>query len=192
MIIRSVQATKNINHQIRKEIAMAVRLVRRSTLLNRIPPIEVESNKKKGLTRQEMMSGLILLITLGICLWIGCSISIGAEIPEKKAIKSIVGEAESQGFEGMLAVAHSLRNRGTLKGVYGLRSLRIRHHLYSRHTIEEATLAWEQSAIDYDITHGSTGWGNINDVHKFEMCRWWNHCVVTAVIKDHVFYKELK
>lgn len=38
MILRSRQISHNINHQLRKELAMSCRLIRRSLLLSRLPP----------------------------------------------------------------------------------------------------------------------------------------------------------
>lgn len=213
MILRTHQISNNINQQLRKELSMAYRLIRRSILLNRMPPQQDapsysigENLIRKILPTQERheemcdvrypfpkkwIAIILLLISIGIvCLFSGCV--MGQEIPDQKAIKAIIGEAENQGFEGLLAIAHAIRNRGNLKGVYGIHAPRVRHHLYSPEILREATQAWQQSAIDYDITHGSTGWGSIHDIQKFEMCRWWEHCVITVKIKDHIFYKEQK
>ena len=129
-------------------------------------------------------TGLIFFFCM---LFTGCA---QAQVPVDRAVKSIIGEAENQGYEGMLAIAHAIRNRGTLKGVYGFNAPRVKHHLYSMKILQEATLAWEQSAIDFDITHGATGWGNQDDVNKFQMCRWWKNCIVTFKYRQHIFYTE--
>jgi hypothetical protein len=135
---------------------------------------------------------MFLALTAFITLFWMSKDADAAEIPEHKAILCIIGEAENQGFEGLLAIAHAIRNRGTLKGVYGLHAPRVRYHLYSREILKEATLAWEQSAIDYDITHGATGWGNKEDILKFCWNSWWSKCDVTVHIGDHYFYKQDK
>lgn len=106
---------------------------------------------------------------------------------DEKVIKAIIGEAENQGFEGMLAVAHAIRNRGTLQGVYGLNAFRVKHHLFSQKIYSLAKQAWEQSAIDFDITRGADHWENI---HAFGCPSWVKKCVETFRYKDHVFYRE--
>lgn len=96
MIVTSLKAIKNINHQLRKEIAMAYRLIRRSILLNRIPPHEENPKPKFGeriimkiLPPNTMYEGMhvvsysrqnrwlaviVLLIALGImCLFSSCA-----------------------------------------------------------------------------------------------------------------------
>lgn len=119
----------------------------------------------------------------------GCSLASAntTEINYNDAVKSIIGEAENQGYMGMLAVSHAIRNRGTLKGVYGLRSPRITFHLYSQRIYNLARLAWEQSAADFDITHNATNWENIKAFGKPYWCK---NCIETFRYKDHVFYRE--
>ena len=192
---------------------MAYRLIRRAILLNSNPPHQ-EERKPKLMERflmkampantmheetiairyafpEKWLSIFILILALGmVFLFSGCVQASEHKIDDHKAILAIIGEAENQGFDGMIAIAHAIRNRGSLKGVFGLHAPRVKHHLYSRDILKEATLAWEGSATDIDITQGATGWGNSDDVKHFEMCRWWKHCVVTTIIKDHVFYKE--
>lgn len=116
----------------------------------------------------------------------GCAYA--ASIDSDKAIAAIIGEAENQGFTGMLAVAHAIRNRGTLKGVYGSHAPRVKHHLYSARIYQLANLAWQQSGADYDITHGADHWENIK---AFGCPSWVKGCIETFRYKDHVFYKEM-
>lgn len=128
-----------------------------------------------------------LSCVLALCLIANCAHA--AVIPEDKAIKCVIGEAENQGFIGMLALSHALRNRGTLKGCYGLNSPRVRHHLYSHRIYLMAQKVWEQSSIDYDMTRGATGWGNAQDLDKFAKCKWWRNCTITFMYRDHYFYR---
>ena len=104
------------------------------------------------------------------------------------AIKAIIGEAENQGYKGMLAVACAIRNRGTLKGVYGLRAKRVRYSLFNEEAMIDAKLAWEESA-KHDITNGATLWENIN---AFGCPSWVKSCVETFRYKNHVFYREVR
>jgi hypothetical protein len=107
---------------------------------------------------------------------------------DKEAVIAIIGEAENQGYKGMLAVACAIRNRGTLKGVYGLNSKRaIRVFKTDRKVRIMAIKAWNESMLK-DITCGATHWENIKAFGK----PWWaSKCVVTLRHKDHVFMREL-
>lgn len=106
---------------------------------------------------------------------------------DEEAIKAVIGEAENQGYEGMLAVACAIRNRDTLKGVYGLQAKRVLNHSYSQKTLELARSAYNQS-LKHDITNGATHWENIK---AFGCPSWVKNCVETYRWKDHVFYKEI-
>lgn len=109
-------------------------------------------------------------------------------MPGKQAILAIIGEAENQGYQGMLAVACAIRNRGTLKGVYGLNAPRVKQHKYSDATYKLAQKAWYAS-FRQDITNGATHWENIK---AFGKPSWSNKMIETYRIKDHVFYREIK
>ena len=104
---------------------------------------------------------------------------------EKQAIKAIIGEAENQGKEGMLAVACAIRNRGTLKGVYGLNAPRVRNHLYTARIYAQAAQAWADSA-QTDITHGARFWENTT---AFGMPYWAKGMQVVLVVRDHKFFR---
>lgn len=89
---------------------------------------------------------------------------------DAQAVRAIVGECSGEGangrekFEAMEYVAHAIRNRRTLKGVYGL---------YATHADHEpawvwrmAKQAWEQSLNAPDPTFGADSWGNAKDINK--------------------------
>jgi hypothetical protein len=118
-----------------------------------------------------------------ISLMAGCSIA--AEIPQDKAVLAIIGEAEGEGYKGMLAVAGAIRNRGSLKGVYGLNAPRVVKHRYSLATYKLAQQAWQESAFS-DITGGATHWEGT----KFKTPYWANGMIKTVVIGNQAFYKE--
>ncbi len=126
-----------------------------------------------------LAAGMLILLQ-------GCALAMG---PEHKVVLAIIGEAEGEGYEGMLAVAGALRNRGNLRGVYGLRARRVIKHLYSRDTYLLAQRAWKQSK-GVDESNGATGWGNEQDVDRFCSTSWWKNCVVTARIGNHWFYRR--
>lgn len=98
---------------------------------------------------------IVLLCTGCACAYDGCVKHgttaqmrlncIDNKISDEKAILSIIGEAEDQGYEGMLAVACAIRNRGTLKGVFGINNLRVKHERYSKAIWFQAKKAWDIS-----------------------------------------------
>ncbi len=125
---------------------------------------------------------------VGLVLFGSCRVCHAESISTYRAVNAIIGEAENQGYEGMLAVACAIRNRGTLKGVYGEKAPRVVHHKYSKHTLDLAIKAWAEATI-HDITNGATHWENIN---AFGCPSWVKACVEVFRYKDHVFYKEVR
>ena len=105
----------------------------------------------------------------------------------RKSVKAIIGEAENQGYEGMYAVAHAIRNRGTLRGVYGLNSPRVKQRKYSTKTWDLASKAWLRSKDGKDPTRGADHWHNL----RREGENYWTKVMEkTAEIGDHVFYRS--
>lgn len=129
------------------------------------------------------------LFILSIVFIGSCRVVHASTVSDKQAVLAIIGEAENQGFKGLLAVACAIRNRGTLQGVYGLHNPRVIHHRYSQKTYLLAKKAWAMSKT-IDITKRATGWGNAKDINEFAKARWWKNCIVVARIKDHIFYTE--
>jgi hypothetical protein len=131
-----------------------------------------------------------IVLLIGFCgLFSGCAQAKTPVLTSSTAILAIIGEAEGEGYKGMLAIADAIRNRHNLHGVYGLYSPRVRHHLYSQKTYNLARKAWLESLHD-DITDGASGWGNNSDLAKFKQNTWWSNCVITAHIGNQWFYKE--
>lgn len=121
-----------------------------------------------------------------LCLLVPSTVK-AAPIPEALAVKAIIGEAANQGYQGMFAVAHAIRNRGTLSGVYGLNAKRKEPQWVH----EMALKAWRASAVRAtDPTHGATLWENIKAFGRPN----WNFSKLTKTYeyKDHSFYKEGK
>lgn len=118
---------------------------------------------------------------------------------DDQAVKAIIGEAEDQGQRGMLAVACAIRNRGTLKGVFGLHAPRVRRHLYSQRVKDEAVSAWDISGQDGMIAlnnyeqvnvcgfvRGAKNWENTK---AFGLPYWAKGMQVVFTYKDHKFFK---
>lgn len=111
------------------------------------------------------------------------------EIPftDENCIKACIGEASSQGYLGLLAIACAIRNRGTLKGVYGVNAKHVDKEPAYVWTM--ARKAWADSAVK-DITNGGQFWGSVHCdkdwIKKMEQ----KGFVKTFEYKDHKFYKE--
>jgi hypothetical protein len=107
-----------------------------------------------------------------------------APISEADATRAIVGEAANQGYEGMLAVASAIRNRGTLRGVYGLKNPVADKQpgwVWAR-----ARQAWHASTTN-DITAGATHWENVK---AFGTPAWARAMHKTVLVKDHQFFRK--
>lgn len=101
---------------------------------------------------------------------------------ERDAVRAIVGEAANQGERGMLALAGAIRNRGTLKGVYGLKNPSADKQ--PAWVWRQAERAWAMSATN-DLSLGATHWENTK---AFGVPYWAASMQVTVIIKDHTFY----
>ncbi len=109
-------------------------------------------------------------------------------VTQERVINAIIGEAENQGYEGMVLIAYAIINRGTLKGVRGENALRVKQHEYSAITLQEAQEAWKfafQNPYD-DPTDGATHWENVK---RFGTKRWMKNMTITYTYKDHVFFR---
>lgn len=107
------------------------------------------------------------------------------EINKERFINAIIGEAEGGGLEGMRCVASAIRNRGTLKGVYGENSKRVKNRLYSSRTFVLAVQAYEESRLK-DYSFGADHWEGVS----FKTPYWAKDMVVTTVCGGNRFYKE--
>jgi len=111
----------------------------------------------------------------------------GESMRENKTIRAIMGEASGEGYKGMLAIACAIRNRGTLKGVYGVRA---------KHIDKEPQWVWDLAYQAYkdsekvDITNGATHWGgkecDKDWISKMERSGF----IKTFEYKNQAFYKE--
>lgn len=106
------------------------------------------------------------------------------EIPKAQAVRAIIGEASNQGKKGMLAIACAIRNRGTLRGVYGVKAKHVDNE--PKWVWDRAERAWDQSART-DITGGADHWENVK---AFGEPYWAKSMVKTVIIGDHQFYKS--
>lgn len=110
-----------------------------------------------------------------------------AEINQTQAVKAIIGEAANQGLDGMTAVAEVIRNRGHLKGFYGAKreAFILAQPNWVHRQALKAWLMSESSNLTKNATH-------FENVKAFGRPKWSSKMTKTAVIKDHVFYRDVK
>lgn len=86
-----------------------------------------------------------------------------APLTNANATNAIVGEAAGAPYLVKLGVAAAIRNRHSLRGVYGFNAA---HNASEPARVwSEAAQAWRQSAT-VDVTHGANHFGNAEDVAK--------------------------
>lgn len=111
------------------------------------------------------------------------------KLTDESAILAIIGEAESEIYLGKLAVAEVIRRRGSLKGIYGVNSPRVKNRKYSQETYLEARSAWFES-LKTNVSLGAQGWGNKADLIQFRKSKWFQTCEIVTQIGNHYFWKE--
>ncbi|MCK9626889.1 MAG: hypothetical protein M0R23_10665 [Bacteroidales bacterium] len=105
---------------------------------------------------------------------------------DRDAIKAIVGESASEGYEGMLAISRGIRNRGNLGGVNGLYSEHIKYE--PEYIFKLAEQAWDESK--YRKIHDGNYWGGTK-IDKDWIERMENSGYIKVYeIGNHVFYKK--
>lgn len=109
---------------------------------------------------------------------------------EENIIKSILGEARGEGDAAMYAIASAIRNRGTLKGVYGFNA---KMEDISPELWQRADRAWWTSEWEGDTVHGGTHW--LSDYDR-EHCKSWRVWIAdykaVARVGTTTFYKRRK
>lgn len=154
---------------------------------------------EKEILRAEIREKKTIVVMCTLLLWAmltvaGCTVAsaevVGSQssVREVDAVLAIIGEAENQGYDGMLAVACAIRNRGTLQGVYGIKAPRVVQKKYSPKTYAKALKAWRASS-DCDVTNGADHWENVK---AFGKPKWAKTMKLTYVCKDHEFYRGAK
>lgn len=110
-------------------------------------------------------------------------LSRSESISDRDAVRAIVGEAANQGKDGMLAIAGAIRNRGHLRGVYGLKNPIADKQ--PEWVWKQAEAAWAGSKTN-DLTMGATSWENVK---AFGVPYWAKSYDITKKIGDHTFFK---
>lgn len=126
-----------------------------------------------GKSLRSVICGLLILM----------SGSAYAEIPADLAVQAIMGEARGETLLGKTAVAEALRNRGHLRGVYGLKA----SFNEPEWVWEQARKAWQESSKT-NLVKGADHWESTD----FKTPYWAKNMVVTAHIGKHKFYKAVR
>jgi hypothetical protein len=127
----------------------------------------------------------VSLMLVMLCL---CLVAWASEISSSMAVKAVLGEAGGLSAYEQGAICHAIRNRGHLRGVYGLRSTTPRTELERTTGLK----TWVFSGLGEDYTKGATHWLSKWDL---EHCRpsliaWRNSMDITLKTKHFTFYKE--
>jgi len=129
--------------------------------------------------------GLALAIVFLVA---SCGVVHASSIKDEDAIKAIIGEVSGERVNGsplipMQCVASAIRNRGTLRGVYGLKAPHVSKQ--PAWVWKLAKIAWEDSA-EHDYAEGATHWeGTV-----FKKPYWTKDMVLVKRVANTNYYKE--
>lgn len=114
-----------------------------------------------------------------------------AAVSEEAAVHAIMGEARGEPFDGKLALAEALRNRGHLGGVYGLKVPYSELAKEKPEVWRDARRAWASSATSH-VTGGGNHWFSDDDLKKLEAKppKWFRGLKRTVKIHGHTFFRE--
>lgn len=112
------------------------------------------------------------------------------EITSEKAIRAIIGECSGERVNGsplepMRAVASAIRNRGTLRGVFGL---------HAKHVNSEPSWVWAMAkkawadSKRYDYVNQATHWEGT----AFKTPYWAKGMKMVKQVGNQKFYKEIR
>jgi len=144
-----------------------------------------------GRTSSASGAGPFLIIFLLLASTASASIP---ELNSENAVNAIIGEAEAEPMAGKIAVAEVIRRRGSLRGIYGIHSPRVR--MASPAVRKDCELAWAKKGTN--LSRGATVWGSASDVAKWKARakkyprHWFNRMEQTAQIAGHFFFAERK
>lgn len=102
---------------------------------------------------------------------------------DRDYVRAIVGEASNQTEDTMICIAHALRNRGNIEGVYGYNA----EHVWNESgaTWHKAWIAWELAGNEADVTHGARNFGTASDLAKYDLTE---NLLIKRKCGDFYFY----
>ena len=131
---------------------------------------------------------IVFTVVMGLALAFSCE-PVHA-FSETQAVQAIVGESLAD-YKSMYAIACALRNRGSLRGVYGVHAKHAQEpeaYLWQR-----ASRAWADSEEGEDVVHGADHWLSDYDIShgKPKLIKFRLNMVETAYIGKTHFYKKI-
>lgn len=137
---------------------------------------------REGLIFWILSSLLVAVVWVGLCMY-----HRRYDITDEKAIRAIVGEYARNDAKGMWYMAHAIRNRGTLKGVYGFNA---KHNKKEpKYIWKLARDAWFSSGSQPDITKGATEWRSRDDIYRHG---WPKGFMLTKYYDGVYYFKQTK
>lgn len=115
-----------------------------------------------------------------------------ADIPtDEEAVHCILGEARGEGYASMLGHAEALRNRGTIKRVYGCNASFEKEmpYLISHGILLQAKKAWLESRYTKTVK-GAQYWGSLIYDKKWIAKMRAQGYKQTAIINNTVFFRK--
>lgn len=106
---------------------------------------------------------------------------------DDNCIRAIVGEySVKNDYYGMKLIAHAIRNRKTLRGVYGFYAKHADRE--SKDIWESASLAWFDSLNEFDPLRGATAWLSSDDLKTHRQPRGMG---LVKIYNGIFFYKKV-
>lgn len=128
-----------------------------------------------------IIAAICFVISMIFLLLILQSCAYAEEMNDSKIVACGLGEARSEGLEGLTAVFEAIRNRGTLNGVYGCNA----KFNEPQWVWDMGWKAWMESE-NSNLVDGATHWESTD----FKVPYWAKNMIVTAHIGKHIFYKS--
>lgn len=129
-------------------------------------------------------------IVLGLLMVLSASSAFAEPVDYDRAIHALIGEAGGQGEDELQAHACALRNRGSLRGVYGVHADIRNRGQKARH---RAVIAWNRACGGLDTVNGATHWLSDYDLaHSRPALIAWRHKAVYRVKVGSTWFYRLK
>ena len=108
------------------------------------------------------------------------------EFTDANCIRALVGEYARDDYYGMKIMAHAIRNRKTLKGVYGYCAKHSKKE--SRHIWILASLAWFDSEKEKDPLQGAAEWRSRDDLSEHSIPK---GMALVKIYDGNYYYKHI-
>lgn len=128
-----------------------------------------------------------LLVLIGLWFFTLPDVANAEDINEENLLHCVLGEARSQGYNEMLAIAEVIRRRGSTKGVYGC-FVDFSNEIGYMEAVGIIKVA--KKAISASKTTNSSNYATHFEGIKFKKPKWAYSMQEVARIGDTVFYRN--